>query len=445
MDHTIQDPVGPKNTDNDENDPSSDSGYSSQVSATPPSDVSKELAAPEFSGRAVPPLLALVRPSWFTYDIPAEVSNRMVSKFNDICAQIEAPLDTHLGKRSSKYRRIAIRLMILGPSRQESRPCIVVFCPEKQRTKIRKFFDRDSLRALCQPDDDASPSFEVIVCGSPPVPKGEEGDLEVMSDAYDPARTTLCGTPIHLVKSGQERARATLGGLIQVHAVSGEVGVFGITAGHILFDSHPDLWDEASEGSDGEDTDDSDGGDFFDLAPSSTSTLRHDSQAGFKLSGVSTALACPDTSRHTTSGDDQLERRGEKLGNVFQVQDLASSRANEGSDGKTVSRCYDWALIELPNSMCKPNRLHSSPNTPSGDMVLGSLPDDSPVSQQRVVMATCTGSSKPKLGFLSNMPCRIALGPCSGFVMAYILRLDDETGSLSHRAFIKPIYNANAM
>lgn len=98
------------------------------------------------------------------------VDDARLSRFNHVHSQLETPLLAYVRSkiRSREYRLIALRLMVLGRSEDDVNPCIVVLCPEQQSKMVRKFFDKDYVRALCQPKDDLVLSFEVFVLGRPP-------------------------------------------------------------------------------------------------------------------------------------------------------------------------------------------------------------------------------------------------------------------------------------
>ncbi|KAJ3546752.1 hypothetical protein NM208_g1852 [Fusarium decemcellulare] len=173
------------------------------------------------------------------------IDDAILVRFNQVHTQIEKPLLNYIRSKlpGRKYRPIALRLMILGRSEDDAKPYIVVLCPEQQFKRINKFFDKSSVRKICRPDDDTSPSFEVLVFGRPPEPKASE-DIDVLisivGDTEGYTAETYCGAPIIIRQPSGREQRCTLGGIIKTISLDGEFKMYGVTVGHVLLDNSED-------------------------------------------------------------------------------------------------------------------------------------------------------------------------------------------------------------
>ncbi|RSL52213.1 hypothetical protein CEP54_010998 [Fusarium duplospermum] len=193
---------------------------------------------------ALPPLADLAE-----FDKP--VDHNTLSRFRDVHTQIEKPLLTYMRRKvsASKYRPIALRLMILGRNEDDAKPCIVAFCPEEQRKRVRKFFDKSSIKALCQPEDDALPSFDVFVLGRALEAKHANEDIGVFIPIVEGRQgytdDTYCGAPIIIRSPSASDRRCTFGGIIKAVSSNGDTKLYGLTVGHVVLG---DLDDDQPEG-----------------------------------------------------------------------------------------------------------------------------------------------------------------------------------------------------
>ncbi|KAH6892496.1 hypothetical protein B0T10DRAFT_375476, partial [Thelonectria olida] len=363
------------------------------------------------------------------------VDDDTLSRFRHLHAQIEKPLLAYIRSRlpGRKYRPIALRLMVLGRSEDDAKPCIVVFCPEQQSKRVRKFFDKSSVRALCRPEDDNTPSFNVFVLGRPVETKHGDDDVDVfisiMGESEVYTTETYCGAPIIIRQpSGAER-RCTFGGIIKTVSLDGDVKLYGLTVGHVLFgDSDDDL--TVGTMSDGAEPLD----DWAFQLSDSESEDEPDDLAGEDLDGIeslhaieSLQLAWEDTS-DTSQSWASLEVG--KIGCVSKAS-MQSETATANTNGEESKPFYDWALIDMESY--KPNRLRARklPNGEvrdgafkSGELVMPAMPPRNSGKRQPVVLLS--GSEGPKRGSLSALPSRLLLGPGKAFVDTLVLGLDDD-------------------
>lgn len=200
-----------------------DSGYASQGPNSPRPGAGK---APDLGGELS--------------EFDKTVDDAVIKRFTNVEMQIEQPMLRYISRfPAKKYRPMALRLMVLGTTEVDARPHIVVLCLPTQARRVRKFFDKESVRALCQPDDDTLPSFAVHIHPRAPETKGGDDDaIEVFVPIQ--ADATYCGAPIRVYLPSDVEKRATFGGIIKVVAQDRSVKLYGLTAGHILADDGPD-------------------------------------------------------------------------------------------------------------------------------------------------------------------------------------------------------------
>ncbi|RYP82364.1 hypothetical protein DL769_001689 [Monosporascus sp. CRB-8-3] len=359
------------------------------------------------------------------------VDNDTISRFSHIQSQIEKPLLKYVCKFPGKYRSMAIRLMVLGTSESEAKPYIVVLAPEDQCKRVRKFFDKTSVRALCQPEDDTMPSFEVLVYGRPPEPKEGDDDIDVLVPLINGnlgfTSDTYCGAPIIVRQPSGVEKRATFGGIVKAVSKNGDFKLYGLTAGHVVGDTDDDLsvqsitdtvaYSDELSISDSDSDSDADGfveeiqeavvdAEFFD-EPEKALALQDDGSASWS----------------------SLE-----LGNLGNISKEGLQVSPGDGKGRTwiSGENFDWALIEMTDY--KPNRLRPRSRTEdegshavastTGDLVMPPPLSDYIGMKKSVVVIS--GSEGPKRGHISALPSRLLLHPGRKFVNSLVVHLEDN-------------------
>jgi len=353
-----------------------------------------------------------------------EVDRGTIARFNEVVPEIERLLLSHIKSNrifsnSTRYKPMAIRLMVLGKTESDAEECIVVFCPADLVKRVEQFFKKDQIvRELCKPRDNTAPSFNVIVNAPPPRLRALLSDIQVRCASSQSMDDTFCGKPIKFVNGTGEFRMATFGGIIKVTGSNGEIKLLGMTAGHALLE-----WEYPESGTD-------------HLIPGSTmhTTLNGESksvkqrddsvedrmQFGNPVVQVSTT---PVQLEHEEAAEAWLFPESQELGRV-----LKTSNCKVGVNDEDV-QYFDWAIFELntywQNEL---RRTELSGKVRKHQLLLASekLSPDSP-SQQVTMMG---GSQGAKSGVLSKLPGRIIMGPGGSFVDAYLLTLDDGQGKL---------------
>ncbi|KAH7268505.1 hypothetical protein B0J15DRAFT_486757 [Fusarium solani] len=413
-----------------------DSGYVTQ-STSPDSKLAesfplKSASAVESKARPVP--LALP-PLTDLAEFDKSVDDNTLSRFRHVHTQIEKPLLAYIRSKipGRRYRPIALRLMILGRNEDDAKPCIVAFCPEEQSKRVRKFFDKTSVTALCRPDDETVPSFNVFVLGRALETKHADEDIDIFipivagREGY--TDDTYCGAPILIRKPSAMERRCTFGGIIRTMSWDGDIKLYGLTVGHVLWgDSDNDLVVGTTKDgaepldnselqlSDSESEDEPD--EVTQIEPEETESLPAISNSQLASAGnddTPASWASPELGKIGCISEDSLHTR----------------IATPNTMGEDAGRYYDWALIEMEQH--KPNRIRprklSNGETQGKDVRSGDLlmPVKSPCSNgKRQSVTLLSGSEGLKRGSLSPLPSRLLIGPGNVFVDTLVLNLDHD-------------------
>ncbi|CAH0039592.1 unnamed protein product [Clonostachys solani] len=362
------------------------------------------------------------------------VDNATLSRFRHVHLLLEKPLLEYIrGSIRKKNCPISIRLMVLGRSEDDAKPCIVVLCPEQQSKKVRKFFDKKSVRTLRLPED-GQPSFEVFVVGRAPETKQADGDIDVLipivggSEGY--TNETYCGAPIIIRQTSGVDKRCTFGGVIKAAWPNGEVKLYGLTVGHVLLSDLGDDLTLSTESDQARRSEDwafefSDS-DSEDESGDSTEEESDDEAQSFSVMDE-LQLALVDASASWTA----LELG--KIGSISKDSPQYRPAATDTKYGEPEAY-YDWALIDMvsykPN-LIRPRKLPYGEVQEDGafksgnhELVMATSPSTSHGKRQSVVLVS--GSEGLKRGSLSALPSRLLLGPGEEFVDALILNLDSD-------------------
>ncbi|RYP04108.1 hypothetical protein DL765_010307 [Monosporascus sp. GIB2] len=413
-----------------------DSGYATQ-SRTPERNSNSQQSsrstsnAVDRSANQVRPLLPRPGPAQSLAEFDKHVDNDTISRFSHIQSQIEKPLLKYVCKFPGKYRSMAIRLMVLGTSESEAKPYIVVLAPEDQCKRVRKFFDKSSVRTLCQPGDTTTPSFEVLVYGRPPEPKGADDNIDVLVPLINGSlgftSDTYCGAPIIVRQPSGVEKRATFGGIVKAVSKNGGFKLYGLTAGHVVGDTDDDLSIQSATDtvahSDDLSISDSDSDSDTDGSVEEIQEAVEDAELSDE---PKKALALQDDSSTSWSS---LELG--ILGNISKESPQVSP--GDGKDTTWIpGENFDWALVEMTSY--KPNRLRPRSRTKdggshavastSGDLVMPPpLSDYIGVKKSVVIMS---GSEGPKRGHISALPSRLLLRPGRKFVNSLVVNLEED-------------------
>jgi hypothetical protein len=332
-----------------------------------------------------------------------EVGKATLDRFQDVLERLRMPLLDHLRKCRTEFRPIAIKLMVLGCDEQNSKPCIVVLCPKAAVKKVKRFFQQNYAKRVCEAYPPHQIGFEVEVVGQPPRPlKGEpsrslkaEPSINVWGENY-PDNAGPCWAPrVRVSHAGVDRV-ATLGGYMSV-CFQGKECFFGITVGHVLSleqsNSDQELSTPETEDSDPSDSED------WPLEDENTREGPYDH-----------CPPCPDSA---TCGDVVSEdgiRETLPWSSLGTVLDASFSRR---------ARNRDWALIEVESTQWDKSQ------------TLRRLAPYNYAPAQRGEATEVRVQNDPsQSGHLSRSPVMMVMPFGDEFVHVYTIALEDDTGKL---------------
>lgn len=388
-----------------------------------------------------------------------DVDDAIYAHFQHVHRQIEGPLLAYIQSKlpGRTYRPISVRLMVLGRTETDAKPSIVVLCQEQNAKKVRKFFDKGSVKSLCQPGNKNLPSFNVFVVGRPPETKDGDDEFEVLIPALIGgslrptwALDTYCGAPIIVRQPSGAEKRCTLGGVVKSISADGDVKLYGLTVGHVL-------------NSDLETDDDCD----HETIGTPSETVSPSSVWDLELSDSDSDASSDDYGPYVDWDDEEKKQEGEtsvpvgetaledppilsatvdsfaawacseseRLGSISDVSRRLHSATNEGKMARRGAY-FDWALIDL--YAYKPNLVR--PRQQADGETRGLQPATfkpgelqvakrNPLhSRKRQAVVVVSGSEGLKRGFLSPLPSKLLLSPGQEFIDTLVLNLEDNQG-----------------
>lgn len=378
-----------------------DSGYGS--TSTTPSTTPNQKLLPGQKGRnflrGVPTLFSRRNDSnkrktpFFNLELDSMARDR----FKTIQPHFERLLRQHVEtsqKPGAYCAPMACRIVMMGTSTADATPHIVVFCTPEHKSLVKRFAKQDTVKDLCQPTDLGIPAFKVAVIDRAPRPRLNS---EVIAESWtgNPV-VTHCGLPIIVMDPSGQPRNATLGGVIKVVTKTGDIELYGITAGHLLqplvdgpergHESDEESNDERGQESDGESEDDSDV-EFGIMA---------------------------DDSEHKAVLESWYFKAPTVVGGLAHSADVKISLQNS-PDGR--ERYYDWALFHLSNYM--ENRL--TVDTKAKIALSNKQPGDT--GRRSIYMVSA--STGIKTGELLPEPGSIVLRPGQELVATHIINIDD--------------------
>jgi hypothetical protein len=314
-----------------------------------------------------------------------EVLPTTIDRFKAVCSELEPALVNYMVKHYTKHAAMAIRMMVLGQSSEDAEPCMVVFCPKKRESRVRRFFDTTFARDLCRPSSQALPSFKVVI-----VPRNLQplaAELSILWTDEDQISDTLSGAP---VKTNDRFG--TLGGLLKLNSTPTEFELYGITAAHILKPQNDEGLGSEEEGDD----------------VSSSDDQREDERISFNT--------------------DQTDKVGGNNDTItaFNCLDILGVASPELSlplrDGPALCTERDWTLVDTWHSVAlKPNRMRSGRNA---DLLEPSQDSMESCVSRSVVLNVSRDIGRE--GVLIGLPASIWLDHTGGFTRVMTLEMSSD-------------------
>lgn len=337
----------------------------------------------------------------FDGQIIFDPNQAQIQRYHEILAYITQPLNNCLQKRGKwtsrpKTKRVdAVRLVVMGTSRENAKPHIVFFCSPDVEKVIKDFMGKSAYIQIFQAEDQLEMAFSYRV-----VPSGimlrfslSQYSAEIPdedSPYADIARATNCGTPIRLCNGeSNEWRRATLGGVLKVVTEPGALTYYAMTAGHALDD-----WDDMIDGHQTAAFEKDKAEDHVGVLPALQSV---DKTAPFATQRSSGAISAWDFVRPKRYGD----------------------LVTAGSNSSTPSdlHYFDWALFKLdhwkPNTVVKADAM-------AVEVVERYLPPSTlfQVVRSVVILSASSGAID---GTLQAGMAKIAIDPGQEVIDAYVI------------------------
>jgi hypothetical protein len=319
-----------------------------------------------------------------------------------------------------------MKLKVLGVDEASAAPWIVIMCDKSISKKVKRYFEQPLVKEAYQPcrTDSELPCFDIFILDRAPKPIAATSYVDVCGRGLFGSAdiTSWYGKVIRLSFDGKTRF-ATIGGLVQAFDQAGNSTLYGLTAGHVLFDGQTNDFGTYSTSLEH---------DFEEVMEADSWLQQHedfelDLHLDEDYSQLNGGLENSATSAEEASQEEQ--ETWSKLGHVF-----ASSQ-----DYEPLKADLDWALIkiDLPADD-QPKLLEGSASRTQDD----ATPQDDATSRVKlrrshIVHDSLTdpqevhllgGVSGLKDGMLSTTSSFLMMAPGKTFVETYTLSLSDQSG-----------------
>jgi len=335
-----------------------------------------------------------------------EIDEPTREKFNAIKPRFERLLLEHVRtwqRPGTEHQPMSTRPMMMGTSKEDASPHIVIFCQSEQKSLIRRFVKQDIVQALFETGNIGERPFRVVVVGNAPRLRFT---VQVLADtpgrAPHRSSPTLCGRPISFLHSSGQTRNCTFGGIIKVLTRAGDVQLYGITAGHALHDLGTDIKpneeDYKTGLNDGNIASDLEGDESdveLDLSPCWTSLPMKDETSGVQSWNFDAPVV---------------------IGTILNP----ANAQRHGTGAGSAKKYYDWALFETVEYEMNEIQLDRKA------MITVTKREPGYTGTRPVYILS--GSTDCKVGELRAEPGSILLGPGQEFVETYLVAVKRENG-----------------
>lgn len=421
-----------------------DSGYVSQTQS--PDGKAQEEGRSAYRGSPIPFPLNLIKKKSSLFNI--DIDERTRSRFKAIQPNLENLLLSHVRASlaaGTDYRPISMRLVMMGTSKDDAKPCIIVFCRPAVKKLIKGFMRGKIVSDICCPEEIGIPHFQISVLGN--APRLRRARVEVIADGLviDDSMT-LCGMPIQFRLLDDRIVNATLGGLIKVVTAAGEIRLLGLTAGHALWGGEMEASQCSAQASNGKillqhDQDNEkakkpDGGqreksgDTSHSSPSGNDIQTPcDDTAPLEPSALNQSMRSSEGPNKSTVRDQDDQDSDDEID--WPVEGIIPSTGEPSrwwfDDSKILGyypdgdeyafsqrdRCYDWALVDI--SIFEVNQISCDRRAQL------TVSDKQPGTTGHKAVILCGGSKIVRHGELLPGPGRVLLGNGTDFVDAHMV------------------------
>jgi hypothetical protein len=315
-----------------------------------------------------------------------EIPTRLRDRFYDIRYTYNPFLVDTILKKRRKGADVAIKLKYLGTSSQTTELYIVFQCEKKTAKIVRKFFKQPHVEEEIRPD------FKILVLEQELMRLADDDEIEVRARVTH--GQTWCGVAITMGNQTGYAASATLGGIIMVEDIKGNLMWYALTAAHALSKLYetglptPDASDSDSDSASDSDLDsNSDHDPLFQpyKEMDSNTTVEHYEE----LHSDNAILVAESPSSSTREEKGRIEVNSPQL--IGRIRHYTPSFPGENS--------HDWALIEPTSLEALPNLISPKAGPVPHDEACIQLPEHAPqgYSSISVVVLTSHGSQTGRL------------------------------------------------
>ncbi|KAK7916896.1 hypothetical protein PG985_010504 [Apiospora marii] len=335
--------------------------------------------------------------------IAVSPSQESLQRYRNLVSRIGNLLLEYLQRRDAertRYHSLVIRPAIFGSSEDDARLWMVLCCEDHLRRHMKRFFNQQQVKELCEPQDRPDLAIKVYI-SKPAVPLARVvAQLPVSVISGFAHNNELCGAPLWIFNPETSATRqVTLGGVIQVTR-EGEKQYFGLTVGHAA--------EELTRTSD-------------DPEPVTRSQSESDSSSTESDGSEPTPSFGGEDLRvdSRVSPPQVRERDGPWNSNSMM---LTVHQAIADPEAGTY---LDWALVDLghlPNHM---EVYNEGGRRVDGQRLLPVFPSSQDIENAQGSAVVVMSPGGPKSGTISLFPSKLLLHPGRAFVDTCIVHLDD--------------------
>ncbi|KAK6523396.1 hypothetical protein TWF281_001376 [Arthrobotrys megalospora] len=187
-------------------------------------------------------------------------------RFNGLGIFVNVPLNRYLTKKKIWLPpgSVSIDLRFVGMTEDHAKPTMVVYCPPKILSKVRRFFRKKHIKSMYQPDiiTTEEPWFEIDFDREGPWTCAlTESESYIPHSVYSSVifPPKVSGIPVIFDEVADFSRLGTIGGIIEVRTGGKPTLYYGMSAGHLIskLEGVPEIAGADPDAPDGDDSSDS--------------------------------------------------------------------------------------------------------------------------------------------------------------------------------------------
>jgi hypothetical protein len=176
------------------------------------------------------------------------------NRFRDLRELFQRPLATTFAKSKIPMSAMAMKLKMLGETKLDAKPWILILCDRSVAKLVRDFFKQPWVKQELNGENgegDFDFQLHVVIFERPPTLSHCTAGLSAFSLSTPPAwlenSHTFCGRPV-MIRDKNDFSVSTIGGLLKVWMPDGNHSLYAMTCGHILSSHLSRTQTESEEG-----------------------------------------------------------------------------------------------------------------------------------------------------------------------------------------------------